>query len=458
MRICDALRIRPGDVVSLVGGGGKTTIMFRLAAELTAAGMTVITTMTTRIFVGQMERAPAHLLLRDEASLFAALPAALAEHGHVLVGGRIGADREKVEGVPPEFVDRLAAGRWADVIIVEADGSRRLPFKAPAAHEPVVPASTSILAPLVGLDILGQPLDANHAHRPELVAALTGASEGESITADTVARVLAHPLGGAKGLPDAARLVPFLNKVDLPGIQQDAHELAKRLLAHANVDEVILAAAETEAPAREVWDRTAAIVLAAGQASRFGSLKQVTPWRGKPLVAHVAQQALSCADIDTVVATVGAESERVKGALAPYAADGGLTLARVEDWAEGQSRSAAAGLRAALATASGPLSAAVFLLADQPYVTPELLSALIQRHRETRALAVAPRFDGKRGNPVLFDRRSFPLFEVLAGDEGGRSILREREGEMAFVDWPTGEILRDIDTPEDYDAESAGRR
>ncbi|MCU0510326.1 MAG: selenium cofactor biosynthesis protein YqeC [Anaerolineae bacterium] len=439
MRICDALRIRPGDVVSLVGGGGKTTIMFRLAAELTAAGMTVITTMTTRIFVGQMERAPAHLLLRDEASLFAALPAALAEHGHVLVGGRIGADREKVEGVPPEFVDRLAAGRWADVIIVEADGSRRLPFKAPAAHEPVVPASTSILAPLVGLDILGQPLDANHAHRPELVAALTGASEGESITA-------------------AARLVPFLNKVDLPGIQQDAHELAKRLLAHANVDEVILAAAETEAPAREVWDRTAAIVLAAGQASRFGSLKQVTPWRGKPLVAHVAQQALSCADIDTVVATVGAERERVKGALAPYAADGGLTLARVEDWAEGQSRSAAAGLRAALATASGPLSAAVFLLADQPYVTPELLSALIQRHRETRALAVAPRFDGKRGNPVLFDRRSFPLFEVLAGDEGGRSILREREGEMAFVDWPTGEILRDIDTPEDYDAESAGRR
>jgi molybdenum cofactor cytidylyltransferase len=83
-----------------------------------------------------------------------------------------------------------------------------------------------------------------------------------------------------------------------------------------------------------------------------------------------------------------------------------------------------------------------------------LLSALIQRHRETGALAVAPRFEGKRGNPVLFDRRAFPLFEALTGDEGGRSILRGREGEMAFVDWPADEILRDIDTPEDYAAQT----
>jgi molybdenum cofactor cytidylyltransferase len=417
----------------------------------------VITTMTTRIFVGQMERAPSFSLLQDEASLLAALPAALAEHRHVLVGGRIGADREKVEGVPPEFVDRLAAQRLADVIIVEADGSRRLPFKAPAEHEPVVPASTSILAPLVGLDILGQPLDAKHAHRPEIAAALAGVNEGQSITADIVARVVAHPRGGAKGLPPAARLVPLLNKVDLPSVERDARVLAKHLLAYANVDEVILAAADTEAPAREVWGRTAAIILAAGQASRFGRLKQVMPWRGKPLVAHVAKQALACAEVATVVATVGAERKQVEDALAPYAADGRLTLAPVDDWAEGQSRSAAAGLRAALA-ADGALSDALFLLADQPYVTPGLLSALIQRHRQTGALAVAPRFEGKRGNPVLFDRQAFPLFEALSGDAGGRSILRGRENDMAFVDWPTDEILRDIDTPEDYDAESARNR
>lgn len=429
-------------------------MMFRLAQELTDAGMTVVTTMTTKIFVGQMQRAPVSILLEDEASLLAALPAMLAQHRHVLVGGRIGADREKVEGVPPEVADRIAREGLADTIIVEADGSRRLPFKAPADHEPVVPASTTILAPLAGLDILGQPLDGTHVHRPELVAALAGASEGASLTPELIARVLAHPRGGAKGLPPGARFTPVLNKANLPATEQGARELARALLQSAVVNEVVLAAAETDSPAREVWGRVGAVVLAAGQASRFGGLKQVMPWRGKPLVAHVAEQALACEEIATVVVTAGAEGERVRQAVGALEGHGRLAVAPVTDWAEGQSRSAAKGLRAARAASSGELSAVLFLLADQPYVTPELLAALIKQHRQTGALAVAPRFEGKRGNPVLFDRRAFALFEQLTGDAGGRAILRDRENEIAWVDWPSDDILRDIDTPEEYAAQS----
>jgi molybdenum cofactor cytidylyltransferase len=94
----------------------------------------------------------------------------------------------------------------------------------------------------------------------------------------------------------------------------------------------------------------------------------------------------------------------------------------------------------------------VFLLADQPGVTPALLSALIQRHRETLGPVVAPRYRGRRGNPVLFDRQTFPEFEGLEGDAGARSIIQQRYGEVAWVDWPSGDILRDIDTPEDYAA------
>ncbi len=429
-------------------------MMFRLAQELTDAGMTVVTTMTTKIFVGQMQRAPVSILLEDEASLLAALPAMLAQHRHVLVGGRIGADREKVEGVPPEVADRIAREGLADTIIVEADGSRRLPFKAPADHEPVVPASTTILAPLAGLDILGQPLDGTHVHRPELVAALAGASEGASLTPELIARVLAHPRGGAKGLPPGARFTPVLNKANLPATEQGARELARALLQNAVVNEVVLAAAETDSPAREVWGRVGAVVLAAGQASRFGGLKQVMPWRGKPLVAHVAEQALACEEIATVVVTAGAEGERVRQAVGALEGHGRLAVAPVTDWAEGQSRSAAKGLRAARAASSGELSAVLFLLADQPCVTPELLAALIKQHRQTGALAVAPRFEGKRGNPVLFDRRAFALFEQLTGDAGGRAILRDRENEIAWVDWPSDDILRDIDTPEEYAAQS----
>ena len=66
----------------------------------------------------------------------------------------------------------------------------------------------------------------------------------------------------------------------------------------------------------EVWGRVGVVVLAAGQGKRFGALKQVLPWRGLPLVAHVADQALACPDIDRVVVTVGAGADQVEAALA----------------------------------------------------------------------------------------------------------------------------------------------
>ena len=99
-------------------------------------------------------------------------------------------------------------------ILNEADGSRMRPFKAPAAHEPVIPAETTLVVPVVGADVFGQPLDAEHVHRPELVSALSGAPLGAPITPEIVARVLAHPEGGRKGVPAGARVVVLINKVE----------------------------------------------------------------------------------------------------------------------------------------------------------------------------------------------------------------------------------------------------
>ena len=123
------------DVIVLVGGGGKTTLMFRLADELAASGRRVVTTMTTRIFVGQMLRGPA-TDTEKEAKLLAELPAALDAYRHVIVAGEVIVEDDKVQGVSPALLDRIAAQPAVDAMIVEATGSRRLPFKAPAPHEP----------------------------------------------------------------------------------------------------------------------------------------------------------------------------------------------------------------------------------------------------------------------------------------------------------------------------------
>src|SRR5690606_24722149 len=145
-------------------------LMFRLADELIAAGRSVVTTMTTHIFVGQMARAPGRLVLSGAGALLAQLPAALAEHRHVLIAGATVVEQDKVEGIPPSLIQRVANHHAVDVVIVEADGSRRLPFKAPATHEPVVPPAATVVVPVVGLAVLGRPLTAAHVHRPELVA------------------------------------------------------------------------------------------------------------------------------------------------------------------------------------------------------------------------------------------------------------------------------------------------
>ena len=451
MKLRQALRIGPREVVALTGAGGKTTLMFNLARELETEGRRVVTTMTTKIFVAQMARAPARLVLQGEGALLSQLPQLLAEHGHVLIAGGTAVEQDKVQGVAPELIDRVAAQHGVDAVIVEADGSRRLPFKAPAEHEPVVPSTTTLLVPLVGLDILGRPLAAENVHRPELVAALAGAELGEPVTPEMIAKVVAHPKGGAKGLPEGARLVPFLNQAEGPERLEAARRIARLLLADPVVDEVVIGSAQADDPVLEVWGRVAGVVLAAGEARRFGSLKQVMPWHGRPLVAHVVEQALRCPDIDRLAVTLGAGSDRVAAAIA------GL-----EDFARHHARS-----RDRLASRPKPergVRAGCCARAGRPPQRGALRAGgsagdfagvaygaggEVSRHAGSRRRA---RHEGQRGNPVLFDRSVFREFAGLRGDVGGRPVLKAHADEMAWVDWPSAEILRDIDTAEDYAA------
>ena len=253
MRLSDALGMKSDDVVALVGGGGKTTAMFRLAAEMVARGGSAITTTTTHIFGPQIALAPEHIPAA-EATRDRVL-AALAAHRHVLVIGPVDLATNKAEGVSIELFERLRAWCPDACILNEADGSRTRPFKAPADHEPVIPEATTLVVAVAGADVFGKPLDADHVHRPEVVAALAGAALGAPVTPEIVARVLAHPEGGRKGAPGHARIIAMINKVETLADRGLARETAALLLREPAIEAVVLANVRGEKPVLEVCAR-----------------------------------------------------------------------------------------------------------------------------------------------------------------------------------------------------------
>ena len=253
MTLSDALGVTAGEAVALVGGGGKTTIMFRLAREAVDKGGQAITTTTTRIFGAQIALSPVHVPAAEATRERVAIE--LAAHGQVLVIGETDAESGKAEGVSVELFARLRSWFPGACLLNEADGSRMRPFKAPAGHEPVIPPETTLVTMVVGADILGKPLDADHVHRPELVSKLSGSPLGSAITPELVARVLAHPEGGRKGVPLGARVVALINKVESLREQAPVRETAQLLLREPAIHSVVLAAARTNNPALEVLSR-----------------------------------------------------------------------------------------------------------------------------------------------------------------------------------------------------------
>ena len=253
MRLVEALDVKDGDVIAVVGGGGKTTAMFRLAQEIADRGGEAITTTTTRIFGAQVALSPAHVMAADATR--ERIASALGAHGQVLVVGVTEASTGKAEGVSLDLFRRLREWFPTAAIMNEADGSRMRPFKAPAGHEPVIPAETTLVVPVVGADVFGAPLDAEHVHRPELVSRLSGAAMGAPVTPAVVACVLGHADGGRKGTPPGARVAAIVNKVDRLADLAPAREAAARLLEIPEVERVLLAAVRAVDPVLEVHRR-----------------------------------------------------------------------------------------------------------------------------------------------------------------------------------------------------------
>lgn len=454
MNLNRALRLSDTPCLALVGAGGKTTALFQLARELTPP---VIVTATTHLHVDQIKMADSHWIVENPEDL-AGFEKKL--HGVTLITRPIEGNR--TTGLNKNLINQLreVCGARALPLLIEADGSRQHPLKAPEEHEPSIPDFVEAVVVVAGLAGLGKPLTEEFVHRPEIFARLSHLAIGETITPEALVRVLTHPDGGLKNIPEKARRVILLNQADSDELQSQAKSIADKLLLYYSA--VIIAALKPVAADQSsslvaaVHEPVAGIILAAGESKRYGKTKQLFDWLGKPFVRQVAETALA-AGLSPVVVVTGANAEAVEAAVN----DLPIIIVRNAEWQKGQSSSIQVGLQALPPSSlrdSFPKSfgfgegwegvgAAIFLLADQPQITPTVLRALVEKHSEELAPVVAPLIADQRANPVLFDRATFRDLMALTGDVGGRAIFSKYS--PTYLPWHDESLLVDVDTPGD---------
>lgn len=187
----------------------------------------------------------------------------------------------------------------------------------------------------------------------------------------------------------------------------------------------------------EIAAPVAGVVLAAGSGSRMGRIKQLLPFRGAPLLAHVVASARG-AGLQPVVVVLGHCAARIHREVDLA----GTRVVVNPDYRRGQSTSLIRGLEA--------LPPALFLLGDQPLISAEVIARVLAGYRLTRAPVVLPTFRGRRGNPVLIDRSLFDRLARLTGDEGARGLFQDCAGQIQRIAVDDPGIHLDVDTWQDY--------
>ena len=238
MTLEEAFSLKDREVISLVGGGGKTTLMFSMGKELSSRRKGVLLTTTTKIWAPTPSASLA-LFLSDQFSEIKKWVAQNLQSFTCLLVAQERLTSGKLKGINPEWIEELHSLPEISVIIVEADGAAGRSLKAPREGEPVVPQNTSLLIPVVGIDVLGSFLDEQHVFRSEIAARLLHKNLGSTITEEDIARLVEELVQNS---PEEARVIPFVNKVDLPSILEKGRKLAKYLLdiRRAKISRVIL--------------------------------------------------------------------------------------------------------------------------------------------------------------------------------------------------------------------------
>ncbi len=227
MNLIEAIQPLLPTSTAIVGAGGKTTALFQLAHQIENP-VWVMT--TTHLGTDQIDLADRHftILSINEIDINQ-----LTKQKISLITGSHTSD-DRVSGLTLEVLESLRqlANQEKISILIEADGSRSFPLKAPAEHEPAIPNWVKYVVVVVGLSVLGQPLSSKWVHRYKEYSCITKLKENEPVTIESICNMLIHAEGGLKNIPPNAQKVVLFNQADTQDSQIQARKVVQKLLTN----------------------------------------------------------------------------------------------------------------------------------------------------------------------------------------------------------------------------------
>ena len=394
--ITEALQLRLPEhaVISVVGAGGKTSLIFAWARELAAAGKKVVITTTTHMYrPDRMEEDGIRIVVSDDPER-----------------------PDKVMAPPAEVLDGLR--ETADVVLIEADGSRRMPLKWPAPWEPVVPDYTDFTVCVAGLSAIGKKTSDVVYRADELPDRL----KRETVDMNLMHALISSREGGQKGVRGDFRV--FMNQVD---------DDIDRLASAYRLQQIFAVMGIQSAWGSLLEEPKIAVILeAAGNSSRFGSNKLLHIMDdGRPMIASILDAVRPLDVYKKVLVTQYDE-------VASMAPEFDVVMNDRPDL--GISRSMQLGLAAA-----GDADAYMFCVCDQPGLTAATLERLIEAYKKGTAGIVSLSWKGKMCNPKIFSSRYKEELMKLSGDTGGRQIIASHKDDILLVEAVSEDEVKDID-------------
>jgi molybdenum cofactor cytidylyltransferase len=190
-------------------------------------------------------------------------------------------------------------------------------------------------------------------------------------------------------------------------------------------------------------NKTGIVILAAGESSRFGSIKQLKHFNGKTLLQHVTDVAED-SGANPVVVVTGANADEISASIAGSK----VSIVFNKDWSQGMASGIVAGVQK-INTLNNRLEKIIITVCDQPFVNAALFKQLDQIQQESGKHIVACAYANTMGTPVLFTKKYYDQLLELTGDTGAKQIIKDHSEDVASVDFPQGAI--DIDTQKDYE-------